>query len=344
MANLNTTGNLTSAMTEFYSKIILRRALPELAHDRYGQQRPLPRRSSTTIKFSRYGLFTGSGTAPTGALADITVNTTALTEGAAPSGKFFNRASVTTSLNQYGDFVEISDMIDLTNPDPVLVEANQALGEQAGRSLDIVHRDSLVSGTNFIYANAVAGKSSVVSVPLTSDFDRVIRTLQGQAASMFTEIIRATTGIGTAPIRSAYWSIIHPDVWYTTDNLPLFISVEKYSSLGPVQPGEVGAYKNIRFVLTTQARVDTGAGGSSTSVKNTAGSADVYTTFVFGRDAYGIVPLEGHALRNITHPIGSSGVFDPLNQVATTGWKAITAPALVLNNNWMVQYLSAAAL
>ena len=74
MANTNTSTQITSAMTEYYTRIILERAEPELAHDRYGQMRPIPKRSSKTIKWSRYGLFASSASTPSGVLADIETN------------------------------------------------------------------------------------------------------------------------------------------------------------------------------------------------------------------------------------------------------------------------------
>lgn len=345
MANTNTTTQITSAMSEFYTRIILERAEPELVHDRYGQRRPLPRNSSKVIRFRRYGLFTSAAGTPVGDLSDIAVNTTALTEGSPPAGKFVGVANVDATLSQYGDFVQITDMVDLTNPDPVLTEVNEMLGQQAGRSLDQIHRDQLVAGTQVFYSGSATARNQVVATVNAALFQKVIRALKNKAARMFTQIIRATDGVGTQPIRSAYWAIVHTDVHMPDlDNLSEFVPVHQYASAGPVQPGEVGALKNIRFVESQQAKVFAGAGGASTSVKNTSGVADVYVTLVFGQDAYGISPLQGNALRSITKALGSAGTADPLDQLATTGWKAITAPAKILNDNWMARVESAASL
>ncbi len=345
MPNTNTTTQISSAMTEFYTRLVLERAEPEMAHDRYGQQRPIPRRSSKVIKWSRYGLFTSSASTPSGVLADIDTNSTPLSEGVAPSGKYVARANVTATLQQYGDFAELTDMVDLTNPDPVLTEVQEMLGEQAGRSLDIVHRDQLTAGTNTHFSGSAAVITDVVAIVSTDLFQAVLRDLASQVAKRFTEIIRATSGIGTQPIRSAYWSIVHTDVHMPDlDDLADFVPAHEYANSGPIQPGEVGSLKNIRFVESTQAKVGLGAGASSTAVKNTGSVADVYYTLVFGRNAYGISPLAGNAMRSITKPLGSAGTADPLDQRSTTGWKAITCPAKILNDNWMAVVHSAASL
>lgn len=342
---LNDTSQITSAMSEFYTRVILDHGEVELAHDRYGQQRPIPKRSSKVIKYSRYGLFASAASTPSGAISDVETNSVPLSEGVPPTGKFAARAEITATLEQYADFVEYTDMVDLTNPDPVLTELSQLLGEQSLRSLDIVHRDQLVTGTNKFFSNGTV-ETAVNTVVNATVLEAVLRDLHNEAARMFTQILRATTGVGTQPIRAAYWAIVHPDVYMPTlDNLAGFISLEKYAQQGPQQPGEVGAFKNIRFVMSQNAKVKLGVGATGgTSVKETATKADVYVTLVFGKDAYGISPLAGNGLRSITKAIGSAGTADPVDQKGTIGWKAITAPAKILNdNNLAVVHTAASA-
>lgn len=60
----------------------------------------------------------------------------------------------------------------------------------------------------------------------------------------------------------------------------------------------------------------------------------MYTTLVFGRDAYGIVPLNGGSARTIIHRAGGPG--DPLNQRNTVGWKW-AGTSVILNDEWMVR-------
>ena len=92
-------------------------------------------------------------------------------------------------------------------------------------------------------------------------------------------------------------------------------------------PGEFGALDNIRFIVTSNAKVFAGAG---------SGGIDVHATLVFAQNAYGISRLSGETLRNIVKPLGSAGTADPLEQRATSGWKA-TIAATRLNENFMLR-------
>lgn len=52
---------------------------------------------------------------------------------------------------------------------------------------------------------------------------------------------------------------------------------------------------------------------------------DVYSTLIFGENAYGTTEIAGGGLVHIIKQLGSAGTADPLNQRATAGWKATKA-------------------
>lgn len=318
-----------AAPVDFYDRTTLERALPYLCHDKFGQQRPLPTGSGKNVKFRRY--------------SSLAVATAQLTEGTPPASNQAAVTDITATVAQYGSFIQFSDMVSLTNIDPVLTEFAELNGEQAGQSLDQVYRDILVAGTNVMYSNSKASRITVVDLLAAADLDKALRIMNNNNCTRHTEIIKATTGVGTTPIRPAYFAIVHPDVAFTLDNIAGFTSVEKYASQGPVMEGEIGAYKNLRFIMTTFAKVFGGAGAASAAVKNTAGNTDVYATMIFAKNAYGVTPLKGNGLRNIVKALGSAGASDPLEQYGTSGWKAITT-CKILNDAFMLRLESAAAL
>lgn len=314
---VTTITQVPAGISAFYDRNTLERALPACVHDMFGQMRPLPSKNSTSIKFRRYNA--------------LSVNTTALTEGVTPSGKQLSVTDITDTIAQYGDYVTVSDVLDLTNLDNTIKEATDVLGEQAGQSLDQVWRDKLVAGTNVYYAGAVASRVLTNTAVTTTDLDNVILALKNQNAKYYTEMIKGSTSISTTPIRPAYFAIIHPSMTAKVEALTGFKSVETYASQNGVYPTEVGAYKNLRFIETTNAKVFTGAG---------AGGKDVYAMLVFGKDAYGVIPMRGSKnIETIVKPIGSSGSSDPLNQVGSVGWKAWTT-CKILNDAFMIRYES----
>jgi N4-gp56 family major capsid protein len=67
-----------------------------------------------------------------------------------------------------------------------------------------------------------------------------------------------------------------------------------------------------------------------------AAGRDIYSTLVLGKNAFGVTEIEGGGLQFIVKQLGSSGTADPLNQRATSGWKA-TKVAEILVDNYMVR-------
>ena len=60
-------------------------------------------------------------------------------------------------------------------------------------------------------------------------------------------------------------------------------------------------------------------------VPRTPPANDVHNTIILGRDAYGIIQLQG--VQNIIKGFGSGN--DPLNQRATSGWKCYFTAAIL---------------
>jgi len=300
--------------TEFYDRTLLYRAVAHFVHTKFAQVRDIPRNGGTnTIKFRRYG--------------NLTAATTALTEGVTPAGSQLSVTDITATVAQYGDFITVTDVVDYESKDPVLIEAAQILGDQAGDTLDQLTRDVISAGTTVQYSDGVAAR---VNVANNIDYDEVrkaVRTLKGNKARKVTRMVNASTGISTEPVDASYIGLVHPNTTYDLKAITQFVPVEKYASTMNVMEHEVGKVDEVRFVESTNCKVFTGAGASS---------ADVYATLIMGMDAYGITRISGEAMRNIIKPLGSGGSVDPLDQRATSGWKA-TFVAKILNDDFLLR-------
>lgn len=325
-----TTSQVAPGTQAFYDRNLLERAKPAEVHGRFGQKRPIAKKNGNQIKFRRYSALAAA--------------TTPLTEGVTPSGSQLSVTDITATLAQYGDYVTLSDVVDMVNQDPVITEATEVLGDQAGLTIDQVRRDVLVAGTNVAYANGVAARINVNSKLTTADLDKAIRFLKNQNAKFMKEGIPPSDGVGTGAIRKAYVAVIHPDVEFDVESLTGFKPVSDYPSQMGVMEDEIGAYKNIRFVSSTNAKVFAGGGAAGTTTyKNNGANYDVYATLIFAADAYGVCPLSGEAMKTIVKPLGSAGSADPLDQRSSVGWKAMTTTK-ILNESWMIRLESAASL
>jgi N4-gp56 family major capsid protein len=329
MTNVTNLSVLPPGTQAFYDRNLLSRAQPNDVHGRFGQKRPVPKNSGNQIKFRRY--------------SQLAAATTALVEGVTPSGSALSVTDVTSTLVQYGDFVTLTDLVSMTNQDPVVTEATDVLGDQAGTTIDQVRRDVLVAGSNVAYASAVADRLSLVNKLLAADLDKAIRFLKNQNAKYMKEGIMASDKVGTSSVRKSFIGIVHPDVEYDLESITGYKSVSDYGSQEGVIEDEIGSYKNIRFVSSTNAKIWTNATTATTAgYKATAsGSNDVYATLIIAAEAYGLSPLSGEALSTYVKPLGSAGAADPLNQRSTVGWKATTITT-ILNQAWMLRLESLA--
>lgn len=301
-------------VSAFYDKNLLFRAVPLLTHLQWAQVRDLPRNAGTsTIKFRRYG--------------NLVAATTALSEGVTPSGKSLSVTDITATALQYGDFVTVTDVLNYSSQDPILVETGELLGDQAADTLDQLTRDVLNAGTVVARVNARANRVSIVAgdVLVVANFNTALTTLKAAKARKISTMMDPSTGINTTPINAGFVAIVHTDLTQTIKGFTGFVGVEKYASNKNIMEGEFGYYNDIRFVESTNAKVFTGEGGSG---------IDVYTAIIFGQHAYGITRISGEAMKNIIKPLGSAGTADPLDQRATSGWKA-TFVAKILNDDFL---------
>lgn len=66
---------------------------------------------------------------------------------------------------------------------------------------------------------------------------------------------------------------------------------------------------------------------------------NVYSSFLLGQEAYGVVRLGAKEAEFIVKPLGASGTADPLNQRGTVGYKYPFATR-ILNDNWITRITS----
>jgi N4-gp56 family major capsid protein len=299
MAQTDTTV-IDPGVANYYDRLLLRKAFPRLIHSLYAQTRDIPAGESSVIKFRRYSLLTAA--------------TTPLTEGVTPSGSQLSKTDISATVQQYGDYITLTDKLLFTTTDPVLNETASVLGQQSGNTLDQLTRDVIIAGTTVQYASTATQRTEVAaSMKLTlAEIQEAVRTLKNNLADKITEMIDPSDGVSTSPVNAAYIAFCHPNTSYDLKNATGFIPVEKYGQRVAL-PGEIGSLDEVRFIESTNAKVFTAAGASS---------ADVYATLVIGADFYAQSRIAGQAMQNIIKPLGSAGSADPLDQRQTSGWKA----------------------
>ena len=298
--NVTTDTGLSKEMKTFYSDYLIDMAEPNLVHDQFGQKHPIPKNGGKIIEFRKYD--------------SLPKALTPLTEGVTPNGQKLSMSVITSNVQQYGGYIELSDILLLTAIDNNLVQATKLLGSQAGRTLDTITREVLNGGTNVQYAEGqVTARNALVGGQASGNHYLTVDAVR--RAVRFLKVMNAPK------INGSYVGIIHPDVSYDLMSDPKWVNVKTYSDPDGIYEGEIGKIEGVRFVETSEAKVFEGEGASG---------VDVYSTLILGADAYGVTEITGGGLEHIVKQLGSAGTADPLNQRATAGWKATkTAERLV---------------
>ena len=322
-------GDISPRTAVYASKRLLKRALPYLVLENFGQPRPLSERKSRTIVFRRFDRFP--------------ITPSPITEGVTPSARQLQTTDITANLDQYGDRIQLTDVVMDTHEDPVMQEGIDVLGEQAAQMLEVVRFYALRGGTNVFYSGTATARNAVVGT-LTLDLQRrITRQLKRQDARKITRIVRSTPSYATQNVNAAYVCVCHSDLENEIRELRGFVPVEDYGQIPPYE-NEVGKVEDIRYLTSTifepweNAGADiSGDNAPDNPVISTGGSrADVYPLLYIGADAYGIVPFKGKnaVTPMIVNPKPSDS--DPLAQRCHMSWKAYQT-AVILNDAWMVR-------
>lgn len=239
---MNTTAS-TAASTyfnkTFYDRKLLDTAKTRFVHANFGQKRSIPRNNGKRVEFRKYDLFTPDADALT------------LVEGVTPTGQSLSQSKVEAEVSQYGAYVEVSDLLEMTSYDPVIADSAELLGEQLGTVIEWVTRDAMNETTNVQYAGGALSRAALTgSNKLTVDEVRkAVRTLKKNKARPF---VSALDGSGRKP---HFVCICSPDATYDLQNDSLWQDVSKYSNAEQIYSGEIGRLFGVVFVEATEAKV-----------------------------------------------------------------------------------------
>lgn len=297
--NVTTDSKLSAENKTFYDRALVEEAGPNLIHGQFGQKRPIPKNGGKRIQFRRY--------------ASLPKALKPLTEGVTPEGRKLSATAVEAEVNQYGDFVCLSDVLDLTAIDNNVLEATKAVGRQAGLTLDTITRNVLQSGTNVFYCPKVGANGVQTPVTDRSGLDKTC-TLTVDVVKKVAAMLKAAN----APkIDGDYVCILHPYVAYDIMSDPRWEEMHKYTTPENMYQGEIGRIAGVRFVETSEAAVYKGTENSCPT------GLAVFGCLFIAQGAYGVTEVTGGGLQTIIKQLGSAGTADPLDQRSTVGWKAL---------------------
>lgn len=288
----NSYAKLPSQQKVFYDRDLLERLLPKLVFMEHGEKykRPIPKNEGAVINFRRFN--------------QLPIPSASLTEGITPAGTNLSISQIYATVRQEGDFVLLTDWIDMVGLDPVVTETTDLIAEQAALTLETRVRDIAFNGTNIYYVGGGANRDAVAAGDvLTGTVARRIRQV------MASNNVSPSEG-------SDYVAFVHPDAVFDLKGSAEWLAAALYGDPKKnLFNGEIGKLHGIRFVETTMCPQWVNAGGVT-----------VYGTLVVGKGAYGTVDVSGTAKPEIiVKNIGEAGTADPLNQRSTVGRTKLAA-------------------
>ena len=286
------TDDLTPTMKTFYDTELLENHRDQLIFAQLGRKQGLPARRGRTIEWRKWN------TLP---------NCTALTEGVIPSGQKLGMTSINVALAQYGEYVAVTDLLELHALDDVIAGAVEELGAAGGKTHDLLVRNVLKGGTNILFADAYSG-TTYNSTP-SSEAD--LQTKLGSYTCNLTPdmINKAVTNlkVGGAPTFSGnkYVAVVHPHIAYDLRKNPDWLEAHKYAAPQQIFNGEIGELHGVRFIESNLAPI----------IKEGGDNKATYKTMFFGKNAFGVVDPDSAGITTIIKQKGEIG--GPLEQFST---------------------------
>ncbi len=308
---MTTVAVLPPAVRDYYDRLLLMTAYPTLIHTKFAQKRSLPRKSGDTVVFRRYSK-----------LATVPIP---LVDGITPPGAPLSATDIKARVDFYGNYVMITNQVELTVEDRVLNEASRLLAQNLGQTIDEVTRDVLAS-TSSVLLCANGSNTQTPTEINKLDIDIAVKTLLGNDAEMISKVVTGIDAFGTAPIRPAFWAYMDTDLLDDLESVSNFQPTSSYPSQQTVLDAEWGTTGNVRWLYTSVGSVS-------------SASPAVYNNFIIGKEAYAVVHLGSESGDFYIEPLGSAGSADPLHQRGTVGWQHPFV-SRILNDAFMLNLMA----
>ncbi len=236
-----------------------------------GDKNQLPAHNSKTFQFTRYDRLDLPGSS--------------LTDGVTPTNTDMAITTVSATCEEWGAYVNLSDVAQLTIKHPVLVKAINLMGLQAAETMDREIINVLLAGTNIFYGGNVANRAALSStstdVMNTALVRKMVSTIRQNGAYEYEA--------------QDYMGVVDPYVEMDLSADSTFQTAASYSNIKVLQNGEIGRWMGVRWMRSNLIPILAGiAAGTYTTPASPAGTFtaasyrvttayyDVKTSFLVG--------------------------------------------------------------
>jgi len=280
-----TTADMSPTMKTFYDTALLENAREQMVFTQLGKKQAM---KGNKVEWRKFNTFDKA--------------LTPLTEGVVPTGQTFGMTAIEAATNQYGDFVAVTDRLEMESYDDVIFGATEEMGAAEGETFDTLTRNILVAGNSKVFAPKHTASGEVPSAS-RADLDATAVLTPKLVAQIATWLKK-----NKAPKFDGYYvMVIHPSQAYDLRQSQEWIEAHKYADVAPIFNGEIGTLHGVRFIESNNVKV------------YKSGDVATYAALAFGKDAFGVLDPAGEGMEMIIKDKSQAG--GPLNQFSTIGYK-----------------------
>lgn len=269
-----------------YERNLLERLLPNLQFEKFATKKSYNKNEGDTIQFRKFN--------------SLPLVTTPLTEGVTPDGQTLEVTAKTVQVDFYGNYVMLTDVIDMIGIDKNVLEATDLLGEQASELINHIIAEVIYKGTNVQYSGGVSSEESVTAKISGEEIRKAVKTMRKNKVQPYDG--------------KHYIMFVDAETEYDLMSMEEWVDIGKYQNATQIYDGEVGKIWGVRVV-----RAD-----------NVPTGEEKHYSLVIGKNAYGVVDINGSSKPEvIVKDAGSSGTSDPLNQRSSVGYKLCMAAMII---------------
>ena len=211
-----------------------------------------------------------------------------------PPPQQLNRVDVDCRVRVYATYIVLTRQVTITNEDPILNSAAARLGQAMRETQDSVVRDELEATASVI--NCVGGTNGDLPTEMAiSDVDDVVTVLQNNSGEYITNIVEADLKFGTSPIGDSYGCMLTTRMIPVLNGIAGFTRKFQYPNIDKTLSTEWGGVDNVRFFISEQGSVSSGASLLGNDIAN---------CFVAAKESYKVVWQAGGKARFIYLPPG----------------------------------------
>jgi len=347
--------DLSTQYREHFENQLLTYAVQATRKAEFGQKAPLPKGvGSKEISFFKYG-------APDATqIADLTIAATAGNETIDSDGVYnpidvfrsdgasnasgvrqLSLTKVTAKLQQIGQVVVISDVLNNTEFLNSLAQATKANGEDAALKCDEIVRNHIMrtvaggGGAANLTSNAETALANTLFAGANTSLASA--SLPVMVASDVLDVMTQLR-INRAPeINGGYVCVAAPQVLRDIMRDSDWLNAATRSNVSALYNGEAGSLYGVRFVEDTNPW-RTGVSVANHDTYSATGTA--FGSIFLGGEAFGVPALSGDSpMSPSIQIVDTPDKKDPLNQVITVGFKTMYT-AKTLTTGYYIRFFS----